>query len=213
MKRITAFSLALLVGLIIFILVNTLLIQAHVGEITAIGISLALGSFHIGLVIVSWKRYKRRSSYEYRAMSLYTDVRKHLVTVQGLIPQISSFEMFELLTEFCEDAETLLQKFEEKNPTSRITSATMLGAHLLLIERDLLPQYLELQNEPRYLHDAAEKLTRAQSAIKRFHELLLNTITALEDGDDIRFEAAIKILDPGDRIQKTGTKHSPLSTT
>lgn len=213
MKRITAFSLALLVGFIIFILVNTLLIQAHVSEIVAFGISLALGSFHLGLVLVSWKRYKRRSSYEYRALNLYTDVRKHLVTVRALIPQISSFEMVKLLKEFCEDAEILLQKFEEKNPTSRITSATMLGAHLLLIERDLLPQYIELQNEPRYLHDAAEKLTRAQSAIKRFHELLLNTITALEDGDDIRFEAAIKILDPGDRIQKPDTKHSPISTT
>ena len=178
-----------------------LLDQVAIQREIHVGVSVIAGLFHMRLVYWGLSKYWEKKTYDVLVSDLYVKVRARLRSVNKLRSKVEDPIMKETLEKFCVDAEILLQKFEEKNPTSRITSATLLGANLVLIERDILPQYIELQSRPRYLRDIDLNLTKAENAIKRFHELLLSTISELESDDDMRFKAAIMLLDPSVRFE------------
>lgn len=148
--------------------------------------------------IIVWRhpKFHPKDDYETQVNHLYTLVRRQVKETTAFCVQIKDHKTAKVLSLIGEDIEVFLTKVAEKKPNSRKSAATTLGLHLAYLTEDILPQYIEMQNTPRYFRDSANKLTRAHSALQHLEEYLRGSITLLEEGDDNRFEIALKLIDP-----------------
>lgn len=162
-----------------------------------LGLGLVAFCILVAFVIV-WRHRIRhpKENYERQVANLYALVRRQVKETTAFCGQIKDHKTAEILSLICEDVELFLVKVAEKQPNSRKSAATTLGMHLAYLTEDILPQYIEMQNAPRFFHDSADKLKRAHSALHNLEEYLRGSITLLEEGDDNRFEIALKLIDP-----------------
>ena len=188
-----------------FGLVAILISLGFLASVANASISIAL-HLSVGLVAlctlvtftVAWRRRKRhpKEDYETQVTNLYALVRRQAKETTAFCSEIKDRKMAQVLSLICEDVEVFLLKVAEKQPNSRKSAATTLGLHLAYLTEDILPQYIEMQNSPRFFHDSADKLKRAYAALHNLEEYLQGSITLLEEGDDNRFEIALKLIDP-----------------
>ena len=148
--------------------------------------------------VIVWRHRKLhpKDDYEIQVTNLYALVRRQVKETAAFCAQIKDHKTAQVLSLICEDSGVFLTKVAEKKPNSRKSAATTLGLHLAYLTEDILPQYIEMQNTPRFFHDSADKLKRAYSALQHLEEYLRGSITLLEEGDDNRFEIALKLIDP-----------------
>ena len=183
----------------ILISLGFLISVANVSISIALNLSLGLVAFcTLVTFIVVWRHRTRhpKEDYETQVTKLYALVRRQVKETMTLCGQIKDQETARVLSLICEDIEVFLRKVAEKQPNARKSAATTLGLHLAYLTEDILPQYIEMQNTPRFFHDSADKLKRAYAALHNLEEYLRGSITLLEEGDDNRFEIALKLIDP-----------------
>jgi hypothetical protein len=156
----------------------------------------AICSLMASLIVWRHRKLHPKDDYETQVTNLYALVRCQVKETTAFCTQIKDRKTAQVLSLICEDIEVFLTKVAEKKPNSRKSAATTLGLHLAYLTEDILPQYLEMQNAPRFFRDSPDKLKRASSALQHLEAYLRGSITLLEESDDNRFEIALKLIDP-----------------
>lgn len=162
----------------IFILVFTIIALATMG--TSIAQSLS--------------KRKNSLSYGELAQQLFVDITLDIRVNRNLIDNVEKEPLRNQLNLICEDIITLLKKVSEKTPESRMSTGKFIRGNLDFILTDILPQYIEMQNTPRYYESPEEKMREGHEAIDIFAKFLQQRIIDLELADDIRYSVAIEML-------------------
>jgi hypothetical protein len=165
----------------------------------SIGTSVVLSVATVYISSYLWNRFHIRIYYGYRSHSLHSNVRHSIKEIESLCRDIHSTKMSQLVRNLCSDVNVFVEKLEEKSPNTRMSVMTVLGANLVLVRRDILPQYLDIQGNGRHFNGSKEELDKAYIAIKNFDDHIVNNISLLERGDMTNFHAAIALLDPTQR--------------
>lgn len=88
----------------------------------------------------------------------------------------------------------LMDKVAKKAPESRLTAGKFIRGYLDFIINDILPQYIDMQNTPRYYEASEDKMEDGYQAIRTFGTFLHKRIVELEIADDMRYAVAIEML-------------------
>lgn len=163
------------------------------GILLLLAIGIAIGLF-LFLSIQSRRKSSPFDTYNARATELYTDITYDVKIIRDFTEKIKDWKLRQQLNLICEDIITLLDKVAEKAPESRMTTGKFVRGHLEFIINDILPQYIEMQDTPRYYESTKDKMENGHQAIRTFGTFLHNRIVELEIGDEMRYEVAIEML-------------------
>jgi hypothetical protein len=88
----------------------------------------------------------------------------------------------------------LIERTRESQPNNLLSAITVLENWLKLV-CDLNKQYVDVEQHPEYQDNPEARLTNANAALESFDLFLLNSIKAIEKGDNVQFDLATKMLD------------------
>ena len=178
------------------------LMQGTWSEPVAILVGIILSSPGAGIV---WHFFFMRNGHkpvpetnEEKTARLVGELNGKLSTIREMVSQIHKVETKNLIVLTCSDVESLLQKIVEKRPHTLQRAAVVIGMHVSLISDDILPQYIDMQSNPRIFQNVEKDLASAHTAIEHFDKYLRGSILMLEKNDLTKFEVAIRLLDPLD---------------
>lgn len=133
-------------------------------------------------------------SYESKATRLFKEIQQDIQTIHNIKGKILDQNLRDQLTVICEDVTVLMEKVREKKPESQLTTGTFIRGNLDFILSDILPQYIEMQETPRYYDTPNVKMTKGEEAIGSFSRFIHQRIVELEIADDLRYAVAIEML-------------------
>jgi predicted PurR-regulated permease PerM len=117
-----------------------------------------------------------------------------LAALRAYIPQIHDQETAHLLGQVCDDVEKLFERIRTNNANSLLSSAVIMSGHLTSLQW-VFDQYIDIQQNPRYFDNPAEKFQKGGEALRSFDQYVMNSIRLLETGQNAQFEVAIKQLE------------------
>lgn len=147
----------------------------------------------VSLVIVSLSK-KRTPSYDALSRELFEEINQDVKAIHGLICYVEQEDMCYQLEFICKDTLVLLNKVTEKLPESRLSTGKFIRGNLDFILHDILPQYIEMQETPRYYETPRKTMTEGRKAIDTFARFLNKQIANLEIADEMRYLVAIDML-------------------
>jgi hypothetical protein len=135
--------------------------------------------------------------FEEQTANLLEELNGYIEEVDKLAPKVVKKELQIALADTCIDAKLLLAKVEEKKELSLRNTTVIIGSYIRLIQHDILPQYIEMQNDQRNLFpNVPIRLENALEAIMSFDAYLRQSILFLEQDDMTRFDVAVRMLNP-----------------
>jgi hypothetical protein len=185
---------------ILFFCVGTiagfLLSLLNVGWMPILMLGFAIIAIAIAGIFVYDSNAKRKlpPTYAELAQELNADIDEDLRTVRNLLIGVKEEPLRHQLDLICQDVSTLVHKVTEKSPESRISTGKFIRGNLDFIINDILPQYIEMQDTPRYFDSPERKMVQGHKAIEIFAKFLHQRIVELELADDIRYEVATEML-------------------
>ena len=195
-----AIPLALVGGAIVFfVLLNQLLNQAYWPFLPAVVVSLVVCLIAAaGLWFVLDSRPGSQveiDAYSVQAETELFGIRRQADRITDYARRIEKTDTAQLLRQTHDDLIVLLDTLEKKNPNARLSAATVLNGHMENLLR-VLDQYVDIEQRPRFFDNPDGKKQQAEEGIKSFDTFLINSVKLLEQGDNIGFEAALKMLQP-----------------
>jgi hypothetical protein len=88
----------------------------------------------------------------------------------------------------------LIQRTRQSQPNNLLSAVTVLENWLKVV-CDLNEQYVDVEQHPEYQDNADARLAKANAALESFDLFLLNSIKAIEKGDNVQFDVATNMLD------------------
>lgn len=195
MKRIIAENavvVALVAGAIMFLVANFAMSSA--GWQQPFG---ALGGAIAFLVTVIGAYAFTRNIVD--AYTLQVAAKQEVVT--GLLQEIESYfnriqnkNAVDCLRRIDKHSFDLIDRTRQSQPNNLLSAVTVLENWLKLV-RDLDKQYVDVEQHPEYQDNPETRLSNANAALESFDLFLLNSIKAIEKGDNVQFDIATKMLD------------------
>ncbi len=145
---------------------------------------------------ISSKSYQgEHDEYNHEVRQIHVQIREQLADIYTYIHNIHSADLAKELSQLGNNVNLLLEKIAEKAPLSQYSAATVISAYLVLVCRDTLPQYMDLQSHS-FLPDRDSLMEETVTAFQKFNKYLLNSFILLEREDHARLRIALKMLDP-----------------
>jgi hypothetical protein len=148
----------------------------------------------LGVILKSFSTRVKPPSYSDLAQQLVTDIETDLRVIHNLIDKVDKAVLRNQLRLICEDITILLHKVAEKSPQSQLTTGRFIRGNVDFILNDILPQYIEMQDTPRFFTAPNKKMADGRAAIGTFGQFLHKRIVKLELADDMRYDVAIEML-------------------
>ena len=184
MKKLIAF---LVIGILLIVL------SAQI-SITWLSIAFLIVGIAVSLFSIRFIPVPDDDSYESKAERLFKEIQQDIQTIHDTMGKIKNQDLRKQLTVIGEDVTVLMEKVREKKPQSQLTTGTFIRGNLDFILSDILPQYIEMQETPRYYETPNVKMTDGEEAIGSFSRFIHQRIIELEIADDLRYAVAIEML-------------------
>ena len=125
-----------------------------------------------------------------KGRALYDQISR----VRDFVKQVRGRDIAENLNGICAHAADLVARTRKQQPDKllSVTSGLLDWFQTLLTALD---QYVDVQDHPGYHNEPAKKLAQGIQAFASFDKFLVNSIKTLEQGDNLDFEVAAKMLD------------------
>lgn len=147
-------------------------------------------------------------TYDELAVELFNDISSDVKDIRKFKESIKEFKLRQQLDLICDDITILLDKVAEKAPESRMTTGKFIHGQLEFITDDILPQYIEMQDTPRYYESADTRMGNGHQAIRTFGTFLHRRIVELEIADEIRYDIAVEMINALNAYNNGETEHS-----
>lgn len=164
------------------------------------------------LVFVAGSLIAGRSMRESHALSydgvsqlLFREIMDDIDAIKHLLCHVDHEELAQQIELICQDTVVLLRKVSEKVPETRISAGKFIRGNLEFIRHDILPQYIEMQETPRYYETPAESMAEGRKAISAYARFLNRQIANLEMADDMRYRVAIDMLQALEKYSETAS--------
>ena len=189
MRRRAGFFLVFLMGVVMGLLLS--FVGGSGFTFAALGVVMVMA---VSTSIWIFRRRHLPPSYDELAQELFVNIKHDVNNIQGYMSSIKNWQLRQQLELICEDILVLMDKVAEKAPESRLTTGKFIRGYLDFILSDILPQYVEMQDTPRYYDLTEDKMEEGFQAIRIFGTFLHNRIVELELADDMRYAVAIEML-------------------
>ena len=189
MRRNTVLFIILLVATLTGFLLSSLLAMWIIFRVVIAVNVLAI----ISLLALSLMK-KKPASYDDISRELFKEINRDIQTIYRQICYIEQEDLRRQLELICKDTLVLLTKVTEKSPESRISTGKFIRGNLDFIVQDILPQYIEMQDSPRYYESPGKTMAEGRKAIETYARFLNRQIANLEIADEMRYRVAIEML-------------------
>lgn len=190
MQRRTGFFLIFFVGVIVGLFVASLNIPNLPSLALVLDVIIIVGM----VLLFVFRRRRAKPTYDDVAEELFADINDDVQAIRGFVYNIKNWQLRQQLDLICEDIMVLMDKVAIKAPESRLTAGKFIRGYLDFIINDILPQYIDMQNTPRYYEASEDKMEDGYQAIRTFGTFLHKRIVELEIADDMRYAVAIEML-------------------
>lgn|GEM_PF-6651645 len=140
------------------------------------------------------QRNDSHQDYDLLARNLFYDIAGDLETIRHKTYFVNDAALRQQLELICDDTTVLLEKVTEKMPESRLTTGKFIRGNLDFILSDILPQYIEMQEMPRYYEAPGQSMAEGRDAIAIYARFLHAQIVKLEIPDEMRYAVATEML-------------------
>lgn len=190
MQRVSGFFLIFSAGVIVGLVITSF----NIPNLPSLALVLDVVIIAGILILFLLRRRNTKRSYNDVAKELFGDIHDDVVMIREYIDKVKNYQLRQQLNLICEDVVVLMDKVTEKAPESRLTAGKFIRGYLDFIINDILPQYVEMQDIPRYYDLTEDKMDDGFQAIRIFGTFLHKRIVELEIADDMRYAVAIEML-------------------
>jgi len=196
MKRIIAehaVFISLVAGAIMFIVAN-FVISGLAGWSPLIGV--LGGAIAFVLTVIGMYAFARNiiDAYTLQIAAKQEVVMRLLQEVESYFKRIRNQDAVDCLRRIDKHSFDLIERTRESQPNNLLSAVTVLENWLKMV-CDLDKQYVDVEQHPEYQDNPQARLTNANAALESFDLFLLNSIKAIEKGDNVQFDIATKMLD------------------